>query len=80
MFTADTVKIKILNNMKENSSSGGQPVYAAYDGDYVTRSELAGIIADAVLGILREIKVYVVESEITAAQNAARVIVERSRF
>ncbi len=37
-------------------------------------------LAEAIAAALRQIKVYVVESEITEAQQAVRAVVERSHF
>lgn len=43
-------------------------------------NELAALIGDAVASALKQIKVYVVESEISMAQNAVKTVVEQSKF
>jgi len=42
--------------------------------------ELAEIIAEAIRRALPSIRVYVLESDITASQNAVKTVVEHSRF
>lgn len=49
---------------------------AAADGKPVTAAEVAAIVREA----LAELRVYVLESDITDAQNAVRAVVEKAKF
>ncbi len=46
----------------------------------ITADELSEIIAAAIAKAIPSIKVYVLESDITSAQDAVRTVVEQSRF
>ena len=68
----------------EMSADGADTVRIAGSGRNISMEvaagELSEIIAAALKKAIPSIRVYVLESDITAAQDAVRTVVEQSRF
>lgn len=68
------------HNEDSNEQKHNPAEYNAPGGEVVPAGIAIREIADAVRAVLSEVRVYVLESDITDAQSAVKAIVERSSF